>query len=62
MYRYIQVNLQENLLKSLLVSLFTSNIRKTIPMELWESYIVSSQNMECVLPLSAILVWVRLPL
>lgn len=49
MYRYIQVNLQENLLKSLLVSLFTSSIRKTIPEELWETYLVSSQNMECVL-------------
>ena len=48
MYRYIQVNLQENLLKSLLVSLFTSSIRKTIPEELWETYLVSSQNMEYV--------------
>ena len=48
MYRYIQVNLQENLLKSLLVSLFTSSIRKTVPEELWETYLVSSQNMEYV--------------
>ncbi|KZT65278.1 hypothetical protein DAEQUDRAFT_801836 [Daedalea quercina L-15889] len=48
MYRYIQVNLQENLLKSLLVSLFTSNIRKTVPEELWDTYLVSSQNMDYV--------------
>ncbi|KAH9917170.1 ATP10 protein-domain-containing protein [Fomitopsis serialis] len=48
MYRYIQINLQENLLKSLLVSLFTSGIRKSIPEELWESYLVSNQNMDYV--------------
>ncbi|EPS95630.1 hypothetical protein FOMPIDRAFT_130972 [Fomitopsis schrenkii] len=48
MYRYVQVNLQENLLKSLLVSMFTSSIRKTVPEELWESYLVSSQNMDYV--------------
>jgi ATPase complex subunit ATP10 len=30
-YQFIQINLQENLLKSSLVSLFTSSIRATIP-------------------------------
>ncbi|OBZ67358.1 putative mitochondrial ATPase complex subunit atp10 [Grifola frondosa] len=45
-YQYIQINLQDNLLKSLLVSLFTSGIRKSIPKELWHTYLVSSQNME----------------
>ncbi|KAI0918667.1 hypothetical protein AcV5_002594 [Taiwanofungus camphoratus] len=47
-YRYIQINLQENLLKSLLVSLFTSSIRKNIPQVLWDTYLVSSQNMEYI--------------
>ncbi|OSX60897.1 hypothetical protein POSPLADRAFT_1047219 [Postia placenta MAD-698-R-SB12] len=45
-YQYIQINLQENLLKSLLVSLFTAGIRRSIPNELWDTYLVSSQNMD----------------
>ncbi|KAL6302989.1 ATP10 protein-domain-containing protein [Sparassis latifolia] len=47
-YQYIQINLQENLLKSLLVSLFTSGIRKNVPQERWGKYLVSSQNMEYI--------------
>ncbi|KAI6043922.1 ATPase assembly factor ATP10 [Pisolithus marmoratus] len=39
-YQYIQINLQENLLKSWLVSLFLTSIAR--------SYLVSSQNMEYV--------------
>lgn len=50
-YQYIQINLQENLLKSLLVSLFTAGIRRSIPNELWDTYLVSSQNMEYVMTL-----------
>lgn len=42
----IQVNLQENLLKSFLVSLFLSSLRNTVPSELHPTYILSSQNME----------------
>ena len=47
-YRFIQVNLQENLLKSLLVSMFLASIRKTVPPHLQSTYLVSNQNMEYV--------------
>ena len=47
-YQLIQINLQENLLKSLLVNLFSRNIRKSIPTEQWGKYLISSQNMEYV--------------
>jgi ATPase complex subunit ATP10 len=47
-YRFVQINLQENLLKSLLVSMFLSSLRQTIPVELQPTYLVSSQNMEYV--------------
>jgi mitochondrial ATPase complex subunit ATP10 len=40
------VNLQENPLKSFLVSLFFSSLRKTVPLNLQPTYMVSSQNME----------------
>lgn len=45
-YRFVQINLQENLLKSFLVSLFTSSIRSTVPTYFQPTYLVSSQNME----------------
>lgn len=48
LYQYIQINLQENLLKSFLVNLFISSIRSTVPPELQPNYLVSSQNMEYV--------------
>ncbi|KAF4583443.1 ATPase assembly factor ATP10 [Pleurotus pulmonarius] len=47
-FQYIQVNLQENLLKSILVNLFTKSLRSTVPPELHPYYLVSSQNMEYV--------------
>lgn len=47
-FQYIRINLQENLLKSLLVSLFTSGIRKTLPEDQWGKYLVSSQNIEYI--------------
>ena len=47
-YRFVEINLQENLLKSLLVSMFLSSLRKTIPAERQPTYLVSSQNMEYV--------------
>ena len=47
-FRYIQINLQENLLKNLLVSMFHKSIQKRIPSELWPTYLTSSQNMESV--------------
>lgn len=46
LYQYVQINLQENLLKSFLVSLFHSSIAKSVPSELHPSYLVSSQNMD----------------
>jgi ATPase complex subunit ATP10 len=47
-YQYIQINLQENLLKSFLVQLFTNTLRGVVPAELHRNYLVSSQNMEYV--------------
>jgi ATPase complex subunit ATP10 len=46
LYQYVQINLQENLLKSFLVSLFLSSIAKSVPPELHPTYLVSSQNMD----------------
>jgi mitochondrial ATPase complex subunit ATP10 len=45
-YQNIQINLQENLLKAALVSLFASSLRSSVPERLWSKYIVSRQNME----------------
>ncbi|RXW14905.1 hypothetical protein EST38_g10949 [Candolleomyces aberdarensis] len=47
-YQYVQVNLQENLLKAFLVNLFLGKLRQHIPPELHENYLVSTQNMEYV--------------
>lgn len=44
-YQYLQINLQENVLKSLLVNLFLSSLRSTIPTALHPTYLVSRQNM-----------------
>ncbi|KAI0676381.1 ATP10 protein-domain-containing protein [Trametes maxima] len=46
LYQRVQINLQDNLMKSFLVSLFASGIRKTLPEELWPTYLISSQSME----------------
>ncbi|KAF5357196.1 hypothetical protein D9756_006596 [Leucocoprinus leucothites] len=48
LYQYVQVNLQENILKSFLVNIFLSSLRKVIPKELHPTYLVSTQNMEYV--------------
>lgn len=48
LYQYVQINLQENLLKSWLVSLFLSSIAKTVAKELHPTYLVSSQSVEFV--------------
>ncbi|KAI6107585.1 ATPase assembly factor ATP10 [Pisolithus croceorrhizus] len=42
------INLQENLLKSWLVSLFLASIARSVPRELHPTYLVSSQNMQYV--------------
>ncbi|KAI0278078.1 ATP10 protein-domain-containing protein [Russula aff. rugulosa BPL654] len=47
-YQYIQINLQENILKSILVSIFLSSLRSKIPPEQHTRYLVSRQNMEYV--------------
>jgi len=46
LYQVVQVNLQENLLKSFLVKVFSNSLRSTVPRELQPTYLVSSQNME----------------
>ncbi|KAI8976571.1 ATP10 protein-domain-containing protein [Trametes punicea] len=46
LYQRVLINLQDNLLKSFLVSLFASGIRKQVPKELWPTYLISSQNLE----------------
>ncbi|KAF7983200.1 hypothetical protein HWV62_23464 [Athelia sp. TMB] len=48
LYTPVSINLQENLLKSFLVSLFLSSIRKQVPSDLHPTYLVSGQNMEYV--------------
>jgi len=47
-YQFIQINLQENPLKSILVSLFLKSLRRTVPENLQPTYLVSNQNMEYV--------------
>jgi ATPase complex subunit ATP10 len=41
-----KINLQENALKSMLVSLFLSSLRRAVPPSLHRTYLISSQNME----------------
>ncbi|KIP07311.1 hypothetical protein PHLGIDRAFT_89785 [Phlebiopsis gigantea 11061_1 CR5-6] len=47
-FQHIQINLQENPLKSMLVSFFASNIKKTLPKEQWGRYLISGQNMDYI--------------
>jgi len=47
-YQYIQINLQENILKSILVNIFLSSLRSKIPPYQHTRYLVSRQNMEYV--------------
>lgn len=47
-YQYIQINLQENFLKSLLVNMFLSSLRGQVPPHLQPTYLISRQNMEYV--------------
>jgi len=47
-YQYIQINLQENILKSILVNIFLSSLRSKIPKDQHTRYLVSRQNMEYV--------------
>ncbi|KAH8987837.1 ATP10 protein-domain-containing protein [Lactarius akahatsu] len=45
-YQYVQINLQENILKSILVNIFLSSLRSKIPLDQHTRYLVSRQNME----------------
>jgi ATPase complex subunit ATP10 len=47
-FQYIQINLQENILKSLVVKMFTSRLKQAVPPDLQSTYLVSTQNMEYV--------------
>jgi hypothetical protein len=49
-YQYIQINLQENILKSILVNIFLSSLRSKVPPEQHTRYLVSRQNMVCASP------------
>ena len=46
-YQYIQINLQENILKSILVNIFLSSLRSKIPPYQHTRYLVSRQSMVC---------------
>ncbi|KAI0355990.1 hypothetical protein OH77DRAFT_1478962 [Trametes cingulata] len=46
LYQRVQINVQDNLMKSFLVSLFASGIRRTVPEAEWPRYLISSQNLE----------------
>ncbi|KAG6830109.1 hypothetical protein H0H92_002158 [Tricholoma furcatifolium] len=48
LFQHVQINLQENILKSLLVKVFIRSLRNVVPAALHSTYLVSSQNMEYV--------------
>jgi hypothetical protein len=50
-YQYIQINLQENILKSILVNIFLSSLRSKIPPDQHTRYLVSRQNMVRISPI-----------
>ncbi|WFD05767.1 Mitochondrial ATPase complex subunit atp10 [Malassezia vespertilionis] len=45
-FQLVQINLQENVLKAYLLSLFLSSLRKQVPVKLQETYLLSGQSME----------------
>ncbi|GAA6002523.1 hypothetical protein JCM10207_001161 [Rhodosporidiobolus poonsookiae] len=45
-FQYVYINLQENPLKSFLVSMFISSLRKTVPPEHHATYLLSHQSLE----------------
>ncbi|GAA6024054.1 hypothetical protein JCM11491_001615 [Sporobolomyces phaffii] len=45
-FQYVYINLQENPLKSFLVSMFVSSLRKTVPVEHHPTYLLSHQSLE----------------
>ncbi len=47
-FQFVQVNLQENVLKAFLVSMYVSSLRRKIPPALHPTYLLSTQNMEYI--------------
>jgi len=47
-FRYIQINLQENRLKSILVSMLLSRLKSNVPEKYHSTYMLSHQNMEYI--------------
>ncbi|GAA6064624.1 hypothetical protein JCM10212_006069 [Sporobolomyces blumeae] len=45
-FQYVYINLQENPLKSFLVSMFVASLRKTVPVEYHPTYLLSHQSLE----------------
>lgn len=43
-----QINLQENPLKSFLLSLFLSNLRRSVPQDQQDNYLFVTQNFELI--------------
>ncbi|KAF8903323.1 ATP10 protein-domain-containing protein [Gymnopilus junonius] len=46
LYQYVQINVQENLLKAFLVKLYARSLRVTVPKGQQPNYLISSQNLE----------------
>ncbi|KAA1472568.1 hypothetical protein DENSPDRAFT_898178 [Dentipellis sp. KUC8613] len=47
-FQHVYINLQENILKSLLVNIFLTSLRSKVPQEQQANYLISRQNMEYV--------------
>ena len=47
LYQYVQINLQENILKSILVKMFLSSLRSKVPRDQHTRYLVSREDMVC---------------
>ncbi|CAG7849975.1 SubName: Full=Related to ATP10-F1F0 ATPase complex assembly protein {ECO:0000313/EMBL:CCA67304.1} [Serendipita indica DSM 11827] len=47
-FRFIHVNLQQNPLRTFLVSFFTSGLKKTIPRHFHQTYILSYDNVDYI--------------
>lgn len=45
-FQFVQINCQENKLKWILVGIFISTLRRSIPEEFRKTYVVSTENLE----------------
>jgi mitochondrial ATPase complex subunit ATP10 len=48
LYQHVQINIQENMLRSMLVNLFIRGIRSQVPENMHSTYMLSSQNLEYI--------------